>query len=118
MRRGDWPTALQGAVDAAEQTLEFGDHGVASRALYTAGVALCALGSCEPAAVLFGKSDAMAERWGLDWSLEMLAATEVALLEALGKQQIATLAARGAALDIADAVTYLRSEANRALAAP
>jgi len=118
MRRGDWPTALQGAVDAAERTLEVGDHGVASRSLYTAGVALCALGSCEPAAVLFGKSDAMAGRWGLDWSLEMLAATEVALLEALGEQQVATLAARGAALDNADAVTYLRAEAGRALAAP
>ena len=75
-------------------------------------------GRCEPAAVLFGKSDAMAERWGLDWSLEMLAATDVALLEALGEQQVATLAARGAALDIADAVTYLHAEADRALGAP
>ena len=118
MRHGDWPTALQGAVDAAEQTLELGDHGVASRSLYTAGVALCALGSCEPAAVLFGKSDAMAGRWGFDWSLEMLAATEVALLEALGEQQVVTLAARGAALDMADAVTYLHAEAGRALGAP
>jgi len=118
MRRGDWRTALQGAVDAAEQTLEHGDHGVASRSLYTAGVALCALGSCEPAAVLFGKSDAMAQRWGLDWSLEMLTATEVALLEALGEQQVATLAAQGAALDITDTVAYLHAEADRALAAP
>ena len=117
-RRGDWRTALQGAVDAAEQTLELGDHGVVSRSLYTAGVALCALGSCEPAAVLFGKADAMAERWGLDWTLEMLAATDVALLEALGEQQVATLAARGAALDITDAVAYLHAEADRALAAP
>ena len=48
----------------------------------------------------------------------MLAATEVALLEALGEQQVATLAARGAALDMADAVTYLRAEAGRALGAP
>ena len=53
-----------------------------------------------------------------DWSLEMLAATDVALLEALGEQQVATLAARGAALDITDAVAYLRAEADRALAAP
>ena len=41
--------------------------GLASRSLYTAGVALCALGSCEPAAVLFGKSDAIQERWGPDY---------------------------------------------------
>ena len=86
-----------------------------SRSLYSAGVALCALGSCEPAAVLFGKADAMTERWGPDWTLEMLAATDAALLEALGEQQVATLAARGAALDITDAVAYLHAEADRAL---
>ena len=53
-----------------------------------------------------------------DWSLEMLAATDAALLEALGEQQVATLAARGAALDITDAVAYLHAEADRALGAP
>jgi tetratricopeptide (TPR) repeat protein len=117
-RRGDWQTALRGAVDAAEQTLEHGDQGVASRTLYTAGVALCALGSYEPAAVLFGKSDAMTERWGPDWTLEMLAATDVTLREALGEQQVATLAAQGAALDLAGAVAYLHAEADRTLATP
>ena len=117
-RRADWQTALHGALDAAEQMLEHGDHGVASTALYTAGVALCALGSDEPAAVLFGKSDAMMERWGADWILEMLAATDAALREALGEQQVATLAAQGAALHITDAVAYLNAEADRALAAP
>jgi tetratricopeptide (TPR) repeat protein len=117
-RHGDWQTALKGAVDSAEQTLEHGDQGVASRALYTAGVALCALGSYEPAAVLFGKAEAIAARWGADWNLEMLAATDTALLEALGEQQVAMLAARGAALDITDAVAYLHAEADRTLAAP
>jgi hypothetical protein len=117
-RHGDWPTALQGALDAAEQTLEHGDHGVASRSLYTAGAVLCALGSYEPAAVLFGKSDAMTTRWGPDWALEMLTATDAALLEALGEQQVAALAAHGAALDLAEAVAYLRAEADRTLAAP
>ena len=66
-RRGDWRTALQGAVDSAEQALELGDLGVVSRSLYTAGVALCALGSCEPAAVLFGKANAIQERWGAEY---------------------------------------------------
>ena len=117
-RRGDWRTALQGAVDAAEQALEVGDHGLVSRSLSTAGVALCALGSCEPAAVLFGKANAIQERWGPDTTLELLAATDAALLETLGEQQVATLAARGAALDITDAVAYLHAEADRALAAP
>ena len=53
-----------------------------------------------------------------DWILEMLAATDATLREALGEQQVATLTARGAALDITDAVAYLHAEADRALAAP
>jgi hypothetical protein len=117
-RRGDWRTALQGAVDAAEWALEHGDHGLVSRSLSTAGVALCSLGSCEPAAVVIGKANAIQERWGPPTTLELLAATDAALLEALGEQQVATLAARGAALDLADTVTYLHTEADRALAAP
>ena len=118
-KRGDWQTALRGAVDSVERALELGDQGVASRSLYTAGVALCALGSYEPAAVLFGKSDTMTQRGGaLDSTLELLAATDAALLEALGEQQVATLTAHGAALDLTDAVAYLRAEADRALAAP
>ena len=48
----------------------------------------------------------------------MLAATDAALLETLGEQQVATLAERGAALEITDAVAYLHAEADRALAAP
>jgi predicted ATPase/DNA-binding SARP family transcriptional activator len=117
-RRGDWRTALRTGVASTEQTLELGDHVRVSRFLYMAGVALCALGSCEPAAVLFGKANATTERRGVDWILEMLAATDTALVEALGEQQVATLAARGATLDITDAVAYLRTEANRALSAP
>jgi tetratricopeptide (TPR) repeat protein len=117
-RRGDWRTALRRAIDAAEQALEIGDHAVVSRALSRAGAALCALGSCEPAAVLFGKANAIQQRWGPDTTLEMFAATDAALLETLGEQQVATLAKRGAALDITDAVAYLRAEADRALAAP
>jgi hypothetical protein len=60
----------------------------------------------------------MMERWGVAWILEMFAATDAALVEALGEQHVATLAARGAALDITEAVAYLRAEADRVLAAP
>ena len=117
-RRGDWRTALQGAVDAAEQALELGDHGLVSRSLSRAGVALCALRSCEPASVLVGKANAIQERWGPPATLELLAATDAALRESLGEQQVATLTAQGAALDITDAVAYLHAEADRALTAP
>ena len=45
----------------------------------------------------------------------MLAATDAALLAALGEQQAAALAARGAALEYADAVAYLRAQAESVL---
>jgi hypothetical protein len=48
----------------------------------------------------------------------MLAATDVALRETLGEQQLATLKERGGALEMNEAVAYLRAEADRALAAP
>jgi predicted ATPase/class 3 adenylate cyclase len=117
-RLGDWRTALRGAVDSAELKLDLGDHVSMVGPLYVAGVALCALSAYEPAAVLFGKSDAMTERWGPDWFLEMLATTDAALSGALGDQRTLTLAAQGAALDVTEAVAYLRAEADRALAAP
>jgi hypothetical protein len=116
-RRDDWRTALQLSIDAAEQMLELGAHWYMSRPLYWAGVALCALGSCEPAAVVLGNPNAMAERWLPDWIVEIGAATDAALFETLGEQHVATLTARGADLDITDAVAYLRTEADRALAA-
>ncbi len=89
-----------------------------SGSLFWAGVALCALGSCEPAAVLLGNANAMTEPWVPDWIVDIRAATDAALLEALGEQHLATLTARGAALDITDAVAYLRAEADRTLGAP
>jgi predicted ATPase/class 3 adenylate cyclase len=116
--RSDWPTALRAGVASAEQKLELGDHLLVSGCLYTAGMALCGLGSCEPAAVLLGKSDSMmGGRWGLDWFLELLAATDATLRDALGEQQALMLAARGSTLEITEAVAYLRAEADRALAA-
>ena len=72
----------------------------------------------EPAAVLIGKCDDMTETQRLDWINEMKAATSAALRTALGEQQTLALAARGAALDLTDAVAYLRAQADQALAAP
>jgi predicted ATPase/class 3 adenylate cyclase/DNA-binding winged helix-turn-helix (wHTH) protein len=113
---GDWPTGLQRSVEAAEQKLEIGAHLLMSDSLWMGGVALCALGACEPAAVLLANANAFTEPWVPDWIRELNAATQAALLEALGEQQVATLAARGAALDVSEAVAYLRAEAERALA--
>jgi tetratricopeptide (TPR) repeat protein len=117
--RGDWHTALRASVDAAEQYLQIGALTTVFEPLYWAGVALCGLGYFEPAAVLIGTADAMApEHLGPGWALPETAATITALIEALGEQHVATLAAKGAALEITDAIAYLRTEADRALAGP
>ena len=115
-RAGDWPTALRAAVDSAQEKLELGAYLIMSGSLYWAGVALCALASYEPAAVILGNANAMTEPWVPEWILEIKAVTDAALLEALGEQHLATLAAQGAALDVTDAVAYLSAEAERALA--
>jgi predicted ATPase/class 3 adenylate cyclase len=111
LQRGEWRTALQMFVDYFES-----DNATAlSGNFFLAGTALCRLGCFEPAAVLFGRADAMTARNGPDWFLPLLAATDAALLEALGEQQASALAARGAALEYADAVAYLRAQAESVL---
>ena len=99
----------------AVEYVESDDATALSDPFFVAGIALCRLGSFEPAAVLFGKADAMTTRSGPDWALDMVTATDAALLEALGEQQAAALAARGAALEFADAVAYLRAQAESIL---
>jgi predicted ATPase/DNA-binding SARP family transcriptional activator len=118
-QRDDWRTALQASVAAAEGNLELGrTHAHVSEPFTLAGAALCALGAYEPAAVLLGSAD-VEEYWAVsDWKREIRAATDAALFHALGERQVATLAARGAALETRDAVAYLRAEADRALTTP
>ena len=106
LQRGEWRSALQFALD-------YIDLDVANAVvdpLVCAGIALCRLGCFEPAAVIFGKADAMTTRSAPEWALDMEAATDAALVQALGEQQAAALAARGAALEYADVVAYLRAQ--------
>ena len=49
------------------------------------------------------------------WVPELLAVHEAALVESLGRERVASLKARGAALEITDAVAHLRAEADEAL---
>jgi len=69
---------------------------------------LCALGQPEPAAVLLGSADSLVGT-PIGWWRESLDKTWADLLEMLGAQQLATLAARGAALSPVDAVAYLHA---------
>jgi hypothetical protein len=60
----------------------------------------------------------MMTRTGPAWALDIAASTDTALLEALGEPRVAALAARGAALENADAVAYLRAQAEPFLQQP
>ena len=117
-RLGDWQTALRDQADTAELMLEAGALMAMFGCFWGAGIALCGLDHFETAAVLIGKADAMSDRYGIQWEVDLLEATDATLLATLGEQHLATLAARGAALEIPDTVAYLRAETNRALTAP
>jgi hypothetical protein len=117
-RRGEWPTTLRTALEAAELKLQLGDLASIVESVYLAGVALAALERPDPAAALLGTADALHGGGDFpDWTGEMFAATDAALREALGEQRLATLKAQGAAFELADALAYLRAEAGPVLAA-
>ena len=83
-------------------------------ALVLASAALRELGHLEPAAVLLGRTAARVDNsYWVQWFIDFDAANTAALVDALGEQQFGELTARGAALDIADAVAYMREEAER-----
>ena len=117
-RLGNWRAALRAQADAAEQKLVVGDIMSIPGCFWWASIALCELGHLEVAAALLGKGDAMSGRYGAQWWLDLRAATDNALLAALGEQQVMALRAWGAALEIADAVAYLCANADQALATP
>ena len=112
-RRGAWQTALEAGLDAAEQLLRIGDLQAISGSIAASALALCELGHFEPAAILLGKADSIANRFWLGWALVMVEATDAALTTALGSEHAAALAAQGAALTTSDAVAYLRSETDQ-----
>ncbi len=115
-RRGEWRAALLTSIDAAEQQLELGDLVSVDGSLVFASAALRELGHLDPAAVLLGRTAARSDDpYWVQWFVEFDAANTAALVDALGEQRFGELTARGAALDIADAIAYMREEADRAL---
>jgi tetratricopeptide (TPR) repeat protein len=116
--RGEWRTLLQASLDLAEQKPEPA-LALTVVALLAASHAFSELGHLEPAAVLIGKWDAISDRDAVDdWTRGRLAAIDATLLAALGKQQLAALTARGGALQLSEALAYLRTEATQALGVP
>ena len=121
VQRGEWRTALHACVDAAELNLQLGAADARAPLRRRARACSAGLGDLEPAAVLIGFADAHFERFGAELggtpsSIEELGRwLDASLVDGLGAQHVAELAARGAALDLADAVVYLRTHTDGAL---
>jgi predicted ATPase len=115
-RGGDWRTALEAFVDSAGMMLDAGERTSLVGPLSMGAVALGALGHPEPSAVLLGKAATIGSFSAqVPWAAELDEQTHATNLQALGAEQVAKLAARGAVLDFADAVDYLRAQADVAL---
>ena len=121
--RGDWSASLTRSVQVAEQFFELGMLGQLCDMYYCASRAFARLGHYEPAAILLGAGDARFSREAASGSQELLqefldivAATESLLKEAIEPDRLPLLLAEGAAMPDRDLVEYLRTEANRALA--
>jgi hypothetical protein len=80
---------------------------------WQAAVAFVRLGYLEPAAVLLGLAD-LPYLHDIE-AAERASRIESGLVDGLGAEQFAVLKARGAALDTADAVAYLRDQVDRVL---
>ena len=117
--RGDWSASLRRSVHVAEQFFELGIVGQLSDQYYCASRALTRLGHYEPAAILLGAGDARFSReagLGPQEFLDIVAAIESLLKEAIEPDRLPRLLAEGAAMPDRDLVEYLRAEASRALA--
>jgi hypothetical protein len=117
--QGDWPSVLHAIADAAVHFTSNSHAPFAVSSLRIAASAFTALEHFEPGAILLGFADArspLSRGTSNDEFVAVLVATDTALLNALGEDALAELKARGGALDLTDAVVYLRTEADRALA--
>jgi predicted ATPase/class 3 adenylate cyclase len=114
--RLDWQTALRAFAAAVEQHLKLG-RPVAGELIGVAS-AFAGMGCYEPAAILCGLNDAMfGENVGPLVTYDHLArGVEDAIAAAFDPDRLAELKARGAALDVPGAVSYLSTEVDRILA--
>jgi predicted ATPase/DNA-binding SARP family transcriptional activator len=115
-RQGDWPSVLRAIADAAGQYVGSTKTTLTIDYLQNAAITFTALRHFEPGAVILGFADGHSRRFENPEIMRLLTATDKALVNALGEDLLSQLKARGSALDLPGAVTYLRAEAERALA--
>jgi predicted ATPase/class 3 adenylate cyclase len=123
LRRRDWLTALRAYAAGIEQHLQLGQPVAVE--LIGVATAFAGLGCLETAAVIFGLAHALFGVHVSAWLPEDVSAwlpedqvhtAEDAIAAAFDTDQLTQLKARGAAMDLPDAVAYLRSEVDRVLA--
>jgi predicted ATPase/DNA-binding SARP family transcriptional activator len=115
-RQGDWPSVLRAIADASVPSLGAAHTSLALNYIQRAAIAYTALERFEPGAIILGFADAHSRRYGDEEFMRLLTATDNALLDALGKDLLDELKARGGALELPDVLAYLRTQADRALA--
>ncbi len=116
LRRRDWPAALRAYAAGVEQHLQLGQPLLVE--LLGLATAFAGMGCYEPAAVIFGRAHAMFAG-GPPSAIapdDLVNSAEDAVAAAFDADRLAELEARGAAMDLASAVIYLRSEVDRILA--
>jgi predicted ATPase/class 3 adenylate cyclase len=114
-RQGDFHAVLRAQADATDQYLNGGNMMMVAAHIEIAAVALAALGHYEPAAILKGFAETHIRQRGNPEYLSYLETADNSLDNNIPPTELAELKARGAALTYTQAMTYLRSQADRAL---
>jgi predicted ATPase len=113
--RGDWLTALHAYAAGIDQHLQLGQPVAVE--LIGVATAFAAVDCLETAAVIFGLADALfGGHVSFGLPEDQVRSAEVAIAAGLDPNQLAQFKARGAAMDLADAMAYLRHEVDRVLA--
>jgi predicted ATPase/class 3 adenylate cyclase len=110
--QGDTPAAFALAADAARHLLAVGFVTVLGAACGLAAVNLSDLDHPVKGAVLFGAAQHLMTIDAPDWARQLLADTEAALIETLGRTSFDERVAQGTTLTAAEATNYLAECAN------
>jgi predicted ATPase/class 3 adenylate cyclase len=116
LRRRDWHAALRAYAAGVEQHLQLGQPLLVE--LLGLATAFAGMGCYEPAAVIFGLAHAMHAVHPSTATApdDLVQGAENTVAAAFDTDQLTELEARGAAMDLASAVSYLRGEVDRILA--
>jgi predicted ATPase len=116
LRRRDWPAALRAYAAGVEQHLQLGQPVPVE--LFGLATAFAGMGCYEPAAVIFGlvRAISAAHPSTAHAPDDLVQDAEATVAAAFNADQLTELEARGAAMDLASALVYIRCEVDRIVA--